>query len=245
MQRRFSLDDPFLCRLVQIGVHRQADDVAGQAFAGRQAAVGDREIPIGGLLVHRFRIVDRGRNALPLQDSGKAVAIAALRQADGVLRPDRGAAAGQTRHRHDIAELAAVTLRHAVACGDFVVEDFQFLDQDRRLHGVEPPGKAEADIVVFVRTLAVDANAAQRGGEFGVVGENRPAVAEAAERLGRKEAGRGGEAEGTEPATLVAGAEGLGGVVEHEQALGGRDRFDGVMVGALPEQVDRDHRARL
>ena len=32
-----SLDDPRLRRLVEIGVHRQADDVGGQAFAGGEA----------------------------------------------------------------------------------------------------------------------------------------------------------------------------------------------------------------
>ena len=81
--------------------------------------------------------------------------------------------------------------------------------------------------------------------EFGIVGEDRAAVAEAAERLGREEAGRGRKAEGAEPAALVARAESLRGVVEHEQALGLGDRADRVMVGALPEQVDRDHRLRL
>ena len=83
------------------------------------------------------------------------------------------------------------------------------------------------------------------GGEFGVVGEYRAAVAEAAERLGREKAGRGGKAEGAEPAALVAGAKTLRGVIEHEHALGFGDRGDGIVVGALPEQIDRNHRSRL
>ena len=95
------------------------------------------------------------------------------------------------------------------------------------------------------RALAVDADAAQGLRKFRVVGEDRAAVAEAAERLCREKAGRGGKAEGAEAAALVARAEALRGVVEHEQALGFGDRGDGVMVGALPEQVDRDHRPRL
>ena len=144
--------------------------------------------------------------------------------------------------RHDIAEPARIALGDLVARGDLVLEDLQLLDQDRRLHGVEPPGQAEADIVVFVRALAVDANAAQRLGKLGIVGEDRAAVAEAAERLGREEAGRGGKAEGAEPAALVARAKTLRGVIEHEQALGFGDRADGVMVGALPEQIDRNNR---
>ena len=111
---------------------------------------------------------------------------APLRQPDGVLRPDRGAAAGEMRHGHDIAEAPRIALRDLVARGDLVLEDLQLLDQDRRLHGVEPPGEPETDIVVFVGALAVDADAAQRLGKFGIVGEDRAAVAEAAERLGRE-----------------------------------------------------------
>ena len=195
--------------------------------------------------MHRFRIVDRGRNALRLQRRGKTVAVGALGQPDGVLRPDRGAAGGKPRHGHDIAEPARIALGDLVARGDLVLEDLQLLDQDRRLHGVEPPGQAEADIVVFVRTLPVHANAAQRLGKLVIVGEDRAAVAEAAERLCREKAGRGGKAEGAEPAALVARAKALRGVIEHEQAFGLRDRGDRVMVGALSEQVDRDHRDRL
>src|SRR6478752_2458343 len=77
-----SLDDSRLRRLVEIGMHRQTDDVAGQAFAGRQTAVGDREIPVRRLLMHRFRIIDRGWNALRRERGGETVAIAALGQPD-------------------------------------------------------------------------------------------------------------------------------------------------------------------
>ena len=130
------------------------------------------------------------------------------------------AARGEMRHGHDIAEPSRIALRDHVARGDLVIEDFQLLDQDRGLHGVEPSGQAEADIVVFVRALAVDADAAQRRGKFGIVGEDRAAVAEAAERFGREKAGRGGMAVGAEPAALVARAKTLRGIIEHEQAFG-------------------------
>ena len=137
--------------------------------------------------MHRFDVIDRGRNALRLQRRGELVAIDALGQADGILRPDRGAAGGEPRHGDDIAEGAGVALRDPVARGDLVLEYLELLDQDRRLHGVEPPGQPEADIVVFVRALPVDADAAQRFRELVIVGEDRPAIAEAAERLCREE----------------------------------------------------------
>ena len=106
-------------------------------------------------------------------------------------------------------------------------------------------GQAEPDIVIFVRALPVDADAAQRFRKLGIVGEDRAAIAEAAKRFGREKAGRGCKAEGAEAAALIGRAECLCGVVEHEQALGLGNCADGVMVGALSEQIDRDHGLRL
>ena len=195
--------------------------------------------------MHRLAVIDRGRHALGLQRGGKAVAVGAFRQADRVLRPDRGIAGRQAWHRDDVAQATRIALGDPVAGGDLVVEDLQLLDQDRGLHGVEPAGQAEPDVVVFVDALPVHADAAQRRRELVVIGEDRAAVAEAAERLCREEAGRGGESEGAELAALVAGAETLSGVIEHEQALGPRDLGDGVVIGGLAEQIDRNHRNRL
>ena len=59
-----ALDDPILRRLVEIGMHRQADDIVRKPLADRQAAVGDREIPVGGLLMHRLRH-SRSRSECP------------------------------------------------------------------------------------------------------------------------------------------------------------------------------------
>jgi hypothetical protein len=85
-------------------MHRQADDIGRQALACGKAAVRDRKIPVGGLLVHRLRIIDRGRDALCFQRGGERIAISALRQTDRVLRPDRSIAAGEARNGDDIAE---------------------------------------------------------------------------------------------------------------------------------------------
>src|SRR5207244_8891788 len=103
---------------------------------------------------------------------------------------------------------------------NLVLKYLQVLEQDRGVHGVESSGEAKADIVVFIGALAVHADAAQRVREFVVIGEDRPAVTEAAERFGGKEARRGRKPEGAELAALVAGAKALRRVVKHEQPFG-------------------------
>jgi hypothetical protein len=219
--------------------------VGRQALADRQAAVGDRVMPVGRLLMHRFRIIDRGWNALRLQRRGETIAIGVLGQTDGVLRPDRGAAGGQTRHGHDIAEVPRIAFGDHIARDDLVLKNLQLLDQDGRLHGIEPRGEPEANIVVFVRTLAVDPDAAQRCGKFRIVGEDRPAIAKTAERLCREKTGRGRKPEGADAPTPVARAKALRGVIENKEPIALRDRGNRIMVGALPEQIDRDHGHRL
>ena len=74
-----------------------------------------------------------------------------------------------------------------------------------------------------------------------VVGDDGSAVAIAAERLGRKETGCGCRRQRADAAVLIGGAEGLSGVIEHEKAFRLRDRHDAVVVGRLPEQIDRYH----
>ena len=83
------------------------------------------------------------------------------------------------------------------------------------------------------------------GGKLRIVGEDRAAVAEASERLGREKAGRGGKADRAEATALVGGAKTLRGVVENEHPLGFGDRGDRIMIRGLPEQIDRNDRSRL
>lgn len=53
-------DDPILGRLVQIGVHGQAQHLVGEAVGRRQAVAGDRIVPVGGLAVQRLGIIGSG-----------------------------------------------------------------------------------------------------------------------------------------------------------------------------------------
>ena len=57
---------------VEIGVHRQADDLVGQPVADRDAAVADRIMLVGLLPVQRDRVIDRGRDAFGLERRGEA-----------------------------------------------------------------------------------------------------------------------------------------------------------------------------
>ena len=81
------------------------------------------------------------------------------RQPDRVLRPHRGQAVRHRRHDRDVGEPFGVAAGHPVARVDLVGENLQLLDQHRGLHGVEPPGMTDANVVVFVGALAVHAQA--------------------------------------------------------------------------------------
>src|SRR5690606_9226758 len=123
---------------------------------------------------------------------------------------------------------------------DLLRKDLQLLDQDGGLYRVEPSVDADAHVVVLVRALAVNAQAADRTGERLVVGEHRAAVAVAAERLRRKEAGGRGRADRPDTAVLVDGAEALRRVREQPQAMLRAERLDSVVVRRLAEEIDAD-----
>ena len=111
--------------------------------------------------------------------------------------------------------------------------------QDGGLEGVEPG--VEADFLVVVLGFhAVDAQAFQDMGQGLVGGGHHAAVAEAAQVLRRVEAEGRGVAQGAGGAALVAGAYGLGRVFEDDQAAVPGQCQDGVHVGGLAVEVDRD-----
>ena len=91
--------------------------------------------------------------------------------------------------------------------------------------------RARDAVTNAVRTLAEQAL---------VIGEHRPAVAIAAQGLGREKGGAGDlpKAAGFGPA--VFRPESLGGVFDHEQAVFFGEIADLGVIGRLPEEVDRD-----
>src|SRR5215470_18061630 len=83
--------------LVEVGVHRQADDLLGNVVGHRQPAFVGRKMAVGFLAMQRLWVVDRGRNALCLEGGGESVPGPGL-GADGVLRPHRGHIAWHPRY---------------------------------------------------------------------------------------------------------------------------------------------------
>src|SRR5215212_9169577 len=158
------LDDPVLVAFFQVRMHRQADHLVGKALADRQSVARQGIATIGGLAVQWQRIVDGGRDAARLEASGQPV-TARGRDADRVLRPYRARALGQFGDAGNARELRIVARRDPVAARDLVAKDAQLLDENRRLQGIHASVEADADVVVFVGALAMDAQAFHQLGE--------------------------------------------------------------------------------
>ena len=153
-----------------------------------------------------------------------ALSASRLRRLDGVLRPGRTVAVRRARRLDDVAEAFGIAFADALARHHLVFEDGQLLEQDRRLDRVEAGIQADMDIVVLRLALAVEGEGAELCGEGIVIGEHRAAVAVAAERLGRIEAGRGDKAERAAHAPVGRAADRLRGILDDEQIFALRNR---------------------
>ena len=185
----------------------------------------DRIVLVGLLPVQRDRIIDRGRDAF---------APSARRRARRAGRRRRGwCIAPRPRSSRPARAARVTTSRKAfgIAARDRVRAPRSRPGRSSASRSAPRPGScrgARSGRCGHCRSGRCPARASRRlrssVGELIVVGEHRAAVAVAAERLGRKEAGRGGMAEGAELAALVGRAESLRGVVDDEQAFGLRRR---------------------
>src|SRR6185312_5065006 len=196
----------------------QADHLLRDPLAHRRAAFGHRKTPVRLLTVERDRIVDRGRNALRIDRCRKRIALTGG-EADGVLRPNRCGPRGEPRDARDIGETGGISARYALTRHQLVRKDLQFLDQHGRLDRIETPIQTDAYAIILVTALPMDPEAAHHLRELLILGEDGAAIAIAAKRLRGKEAGRGCRRESTEAAVLVGRTEGLGSIIENEQAL--------------------------
>ena len=153
-----------------------------------------RKCPIALLLRKRDRVVHGRRNATRLQSCLHLVAIGNLNR---VLRPGR-LRAGDHAGYADLVRLLqclVVALRDRLALFDLVRKYLEFFEQDCRLDRVEARVHADADVLVFVAALPVNADGTQQFIKFVIVRERRAAVAIATKRFGGKKAGRSGIAD--------------------------------------------------
>src|SRR6185312_8579756 len=97
---------------------------------------------------------------------------------------------------------------------------------------------------VAILPLTMHPQRAQDLRQSSIFGENRTAVAVAAERLGGEEACRGRQTDSADLAAAVARAEGLGRVREHPEPLLAADGLDLIVVGRLTEKIDRNYADR-
>src|SRR5262249_5693421 len=104
--RAHRLDDTVLRRLVEVGVHGDADDLSCQPFRYRNAAGSDRIAAIAGLLRKRDRVIDSRGDAGRFARRSNGVAA---RRDQRVLRPDRGCAPHQPGHGNVIGETLGIT----------------------------------------------------------------------------------------------------------------------------------------
>ena len=104
-------------------MHRQTNDITRQALTCWHATLGNREMPVGSLLMHRLRVINRGRNALCFQRRRKLVTVEACGHPDGVLRPHRYIATRNARDGNNVAEAFRVLLGNLVSRGYFLLED--------------------------------------------------------------------------------------------------------------------------
>src|SRR4051794_15649412 len=85
----------------------------------------------------------------------------------------------------------------------------------------------------------------QHRSELAVIGENRAAVAVAAERLCGKKARCRGRRHRAQAPVPVCRTEGLRCIVKNKQPFGLCGRGNALMIGGLAEEIDGDHRSRI
>ena len=237
----------------QLGEDGEGEDFAGGAFAFWQGEDG-KEVADGGLLVERCGVVDFAGDAV----EGKVFAQGvALGDAQDVLVEDvagtrvdpgeddavaGGGAADGSREACGREQLI-VAVGKCCAAAIPGREMAEFYGEDGGLHAVEP--RVPADLVVGVAAAhAVGAEHAGALCELGGGGGEETGVTGGAEIFGGIEAEGGGVAERAGGPAGPGGAEGLGGVFEEQQIVLLAEGVEGVHVGALAVEVDRQERAQ-
>ena len=189
------------------------------------------------------RIVNHIGNILFLQMGDNLVPGLGILGQDGILGPGRHAALCHEGSGKILAERGVIPPGHLLAAVNFIVfQCLQLGQQHRRLDGVQPGVHAHTDIVVLAAgALAMDAQRTDDVRRGIVIGEYGTAVAVAAQGLGREERGGGDVAEGAALAALIGRAEGLGCVLDENEAVLLADGCDGVVVAGVTQNIHGHH----
>ena len=197
------IDNAVLSCDVEVGVHRQTDDLGREALAHGDASFADRIMLVRLLSMQRDRVVDGGRNALCLENGRQFVAPAASHP-NGVLSPHGGgtreASTGTVTTSPSRSLYRSATLfRASISSGKI----FSFSMQDCRLDGIETRSEADADIVIFITAVPMHAQASERVGHSVVIGHHCTAIAITTKRLGGEETGGGRVTKSTQSTVVV------------------------------------------
>lgn len=180
--------------------------------------------------------MDGGRNACFRQFGLHGLPVI---QQDGVLGKYAGPVIALSN------TLNALFIKHCVitranfkALLHFPFKAFHLGQHDRTLNGIHPATNADPGVDVTL-ALAVHPDLAACLGNRVVTGEDRAAVAVAAEGLAREETCAADVAQVAALAPLVFGTKALGSILDHDQVVAVGDRIDLVHVGRLPVKANR------
>ncbi len=194
--------------------------------------------------MHRLRVIDRGRDALRLQRRGEGVAVGALGRRMVYCAHTEVQPRSHARHRR-----RGCRARARIARGDLVARRDLVVGRSSASRSGSRPAWCRAAPVRPSRTLSYLSMPWPWTRMLRSVAASSSSSVKIAPPSPKQPSGLAGKKlvavaspKRAELAALVGGAETLRGVVEHEQALGLRDRGDRIVIGALAEQVDRDHR---
>ena len=219
-------------------MHGQCEDIVRACFGHREITLLVTEIRHRAQQVHRNRIVSGARNICSLQS---VLDLHIIFVAGAELRPDGGVARQNGGQGHEAFQFFHVCGGNNLTLFHFFREKFHLFDEDGCLDRIQTGIQTEAHVVVLIFCAsAVDQHGVHLLIEFFVVREDRAAIAVAAQRFCREEAGAADIPEGR--GFLPAGAdraEALAGIFDYFHAVFFRNGIDLFVIRRLTEQVHR------
>src|SRR5947208_2671099 len=210
-------DHPVDGSIAELRVNRQREDLPGHTLAGAQTRRPHRNaVAIGGMQMHRHRIMNAGADRRGAQMLAQAIAA---RAADYVLVKDvAGTGPARRQRNRQPGETIVVARGNRLAPLVVAFEPRQLDREDCRLDRVEPrvDARAGADVTL---APAIFANFPSRFGERGISRGDDSGIAERAQIFGRIKAEAGDVAETPDGASAVMGAVTLRAILDDPQTV--------------------------